>query len=222
MIQRLKQSGRLNITLLLIGMSLFCFGISMTRYIITETKVFLFLNWNLFLAFIPWLISTVIVLREMSNKFALVILILTWLLFFPNSPYILTDLFHLRMHGSAPIWFDLVVILSFAWTGLVYGFRSLMDIEFLLKKYLSKQIITFLTIIFMFIASFGIYLGRYLRWNSWDIVSNPFGLFNDVFDRILNPMDNPRAWGMTVLMGILLNMMYFSIKFIKPETQETI
>lgn len=217
MIEKLKKSNRLNITILLIIMSLFCFGISITRYIITDTKLFLFLNWNLFLAFIPWFISSVISIRGFNKKIILIILIFFWLLFFPNSPYILTDLFHLRLRGSAPIWFDLIVILSFAWTGLVYGFISLMDIQFFLKKYISNILINMITVILLFMASFGIYLGRYLRWNSWDIISNPFGLFNDIFDRFLNPFDHPRTWGMTILMGILLNMMFFSIKLLKEK-----
>lgn len=217
MIDKLKIAGRLNITILLIVMSLFCFGISVTRYFITDTKVFLFLNWNLFLAFIPWLISSVIIVKGINKKNSVVVLIITWLVFFSNSPYILTDLFHLRLRSSAPIWFDLIVILSFAWTGLIYGFISLMDIESLLRKYLKEKFIYLTIILFLFIASFGIYLGRYLRWNSWDILSNPFGLSSDIFDRFVNPFIHPRTWGMTLLMGILLNMIYFSIKFIKEK-----
>jgi uncharacterized membrane protein len=109
------------------------------------------------------------------------------------------------------------VILSFAWTGLVYGFISLMDMEVLLKKYMTGRLITATTILFLFVASFGIYLGRYLRWNSWDIVNDPLGLSNDIFDRFADPMSYPRAWGMTILMGLLLNMMYFTMKLMKEN-----
>lgn len=218
MIDRLRVLNRLNITILLIIMSLFCFGLSILRYLITETKVFLFLNWNLFLALIPWLISSFIVIKELQKKKILVFfLVILWLLFFPNSPYILTDLFYLRLIYSAPIWYDLIVILSFAWTGLIYGFVSLMDIEKILKQYINGKLVTIITITFLFITSFGIYLGRYLRWNSWDFLSNPFGLFSDIVERFINPFDYPRTWGMTVLMGLLLNMMYFSIKFINNK-----
>jgi uncharacterized membrane protein len=217
MINKFKNLGRLKITILLVVMTLFSFGISITRYFITDSKLFLFLNWNLFLAFIPWMISTILIYKNTNRKSSLILLITSWLLFFPNSPYILTDLFHLRLHTSAPMWFDLIVILSFAWTGLIYGFISLLDIETLLKRYINGKIITIISVIFLFLASFGIYLGRFLRWNSWDIISNPFGLFNDVFERIINPFDHPRTWGLTILMGILLNMMYFSLKFIKEQ-----
>lgn len=215
MILKLKERNRLNITILLIVMSVFSLGLSLFRFILTDSQMFLFLNWNLFLAFIPWIISTLIIVNNYNNKLHLFLLIIIWLLFFPNSPYILTDLFHLRISNAAPIWYDLVVVLSFAWTGLLFGFLSLMDIEELLNKYFGRKTIILFTISFLFLAAFGIYLGRFLRWNSWDIISNPFGLFNDILDRVVNPFNHPRTWGVTILMGALLNMMYFTLKFIK-------
>lgn len=219
MVQKLKNLGRLKITILLIAMTLFCIAISVTRSLITDTKVFLFLNWNLFLALIPFTISSLMLVYNLNRKLPVILLIITWILFFPNSPYILTDLFHLRLNGSAPIWFDLVLILSFAWTGLVYGLISLMDIEKHLAAYLNKKLVNSLIISFLFLASFGIYLGRYLRWNSWDIISTPLGLTGNILDRFLNPLSHPRTWGMTLLMGLLLNMIYFSIKFIKAKPE---
>jgi uncharacterized membrane protein len=217
LIERLKNLNRYDITILLICMSLFCFGISVTRFFKTETRDFLFLNWNLFLAFLPWLFSSIIIVKKLNQKFYLIILIISWIIFFPNSPYILTDLFHLNKYGSAPIWFDLVVILSFAWTGLIYGFISLMDMELLLKKYLTEKFVNISTIILLFISAFGIYLGRYLRWNSWDVFRDPVGLSGDILDRFVNPYNHPRTWQMTLLMGVLLNMMYFSIKLLKDK-----
>ncbi len=214
MIQRLNELNRLNSTLLLGLMTVFCFSLSLLRYTITDTKVFLFLNWNLFLAFLPWLFSSIILYKAINNRLALSLLIFSWLLFFPNSPYILTDLFHLRTQRSAPIWFDLVVILSFAWTGLMYGFISLMDLSALLQRHLHTRWVTLITVFFLFLASFGVYLGRYLRWNSWDILSNPFGLFSDILDRFVDPLAHPTTWGVTILFGVLLNMMYWSLRFV--------
>ena len=141
MIKELKSSDKYNITVLLALMSLFCFLLSLFRIWYSNTNMFIFFNWNLFLAFIPWAVSTVISLNRkyQKNKFALVLLLFTWLLFFPNSPYVLTDLFHLRAREPVPIWFDLVVILSFAWTALIYGFISLAEIENLLSKYMNRK-----------------------------------------------------------------------------------
>ena|SRR5687767_12969030 len=220
-INKLKTTGRLKITLLLIIMSLFCFTLSLFRFWISDTKVFLFLNWNLFLAFIPWVASSLIFIYPVlqKHKIFLFILLATWLLFFPNAPYILTDLFHLRLKSNIPIWFDLVLILSFAWTGLMFGFISLMDIEKLLiarcKSWLTISVIGIL----LFIAGFGVYVGRYLRWNSWDIIQQPRGLLADVADRFIHPFDHPRTWALTILLGILLNVMYFSIKLMRGQAE---
>ncbi|MFM2049104.1 MAG: hypothetical protein RI955_1652 [Bacteroidota bacterium] len=219
MINQLKQTNRFNISVLLLTMCVFSFGLSVFRFMVTDSPLFLFLNWNLFLAFIPWCISTLMIIKGANKNISVALLIASWLLFFPNAPYILTDLFHLQYRSNKQtIWFDLIEILSFAWTGLLFGLISLMDIEYLLQLRLKNKITSALTTLFLFMSGFGIYLGRYLRWNSWDIIKNPLGLFSDIVERFINPMHHPRTWGMTILMGILLNMMYYSLKILKAKT----
>ena len=215
----LKQSGRLEMTMLLGGMSVFCFALTLFRYWFTHHTTYFFLNWNLFLAFIPWAISTLLVLNrnEKLNRIMLLPLIFSWLAFFPNSPYILTDLFHLRSRPPVPLWFDLVVILSFAWTGLTFGLASLFDLEKLLRKFLNKWVLGLLMSMLLFAGSFGVYVGRYLRWNTWDIVTEPVPLLYDIGDRIKDPMDHPQTWGVTILLGILLNMMFWTLKIFRNK-----
>jgi uncharacterized membrane protein len=123
-----------NTILLLSAMSFFCFALTLFRWHLCGKPVFLFINWNLFLAAIPWALSSIVVANPKlkHNGFALVALVLAWLVFFPNSPYILTDLLHLRAMLGVPCWYDLLMILSFAWTGLLFGFLSLRDMETLL------------------------------------------------------------------------------------------
>ena len=217
MIQRLKTTHRLNFSILLLLMTAFSVSLSIVRAKMTDSNIFLFLNWNLFLAMIPWLISSAVILKNLNTKGILVILIVIWLLFFPNSPYILTDLFHLKKRAPVPMWFDLVLLLSFAWTGLLYGLNSLKDIEELLKKHIHTKYVYSLSTLFLFMSAFGIFIGRYLRWNSWDIISNPLALFNDIIVRLTDPLSYPNTWGMTILMGILLNMMHLSFKFIRSS-----
>lgn len=206
-------SSRFKISLLLILMTVFCFSLSAFRYYISDTKVFLFLNWNLFLAWIPLLLSSCILAFNIKSKISLIFISIVWILFFPNSPYILTDLFHLRARNSIPIWYDLIVILSFAWTGLICGFISLNDIEKRLSEYGKRNSISGVIVFFLFMSSFGVYLGRFLRWNSWDVLNNPFGLFSDIIVRLIYPMEYTKTWGVTVLMGIMLNFMYFTFKW---------
>lgn len=223
MLNTFKIHPRVQETLFLGMVTLLCFGLSVFRFSYTGSKVFLFLNWNLFLACIPWLLTSFVTVtpKISKNNFILVFLLLVWLVFFPNAPYILTDLFHLRLKTSMPVWFDLILILSFAWVGLLFGFLSLWDIEQLIKTKTKDKIsslwITSTTVLFLFLSAFGIYMGRYLRWNTWDIIHQPFAIFNDISLRFTNPTEHPRTWGMTILMGIFLNILYFSFRFIRER-----
>ncbi len=221
MLSLLRKYNRLNETLFLGTLSLLCFAISVFRFLYTDTKVFLFLNWNLFLAFLPWLFSSLIIIKPkfQRNRIVILILLCSWLLFFPNAPYILTDLFHLQLKLSMPVWFDLLLILSFAWTGLLFGFMSLWDIEQTLSKSIKNKMIPVISVGLLFLGSFGIYIGRYLRWNSWDVLRDPFGLLYDIRDKVINPLDHPGAWGMTLFMGLFLNMVYWSFRLIRKRNE---
>jgi uncharacterized membrane protein len=205
------------INLILFLMVIYCVCLSIIRYIITDTRIFLFLNWNLFLAIIPFIISSYLIHKKIQNKSIILLMISAWILFFPNAPYILTDLFHLKNRGSAPIWFDLILILTFVWTGMTFGFMSLRHIEILIKPFTTPFQKNIVIILFLFLSSFGIYLGRFLRWNSWHIINKPILIFNDISDRVISPTEHPRTWGVTILMGMLLNIIYFSIKMIRIE-----
>ena len=219
MLKILKEHHRFTEIIFMSTISSLCFGLSLFRFLYTDSKLFLFLNWNLFLAFIPWALSLIALINPnvLNRKILIIALFIMWLLFFPNAPYILTDLFHLHNSSPVPMWFDLVLILFFAWTGLLFGFLSLWDLERILEKYLSRNWISLLSIALLFLGSFGIYLGRYLRWNSWDIIRDPFGLFYDIGKRLAFPMEHPSTWGMTIFWGIFLNVMYWSFRLVKAR-----
>ncbi|MXV17951.1 DUF1361 domain-containing protein [Hufsiella ginkgonis] len=220
--RRLKQLRRVELTIHLALMSVFSFGLSILRWQVTGTTSYLFLNFNLFLAFIPWAISSLVLLYpRLQHKLLLTFSFFVWVLFFPNAPYILTDLFHLRERINAPVWFDLALILSFAWTGLLFGFSSLVDIESLLSRYFRRSVVTGMIVVLLFSAGFGVYLGRFLRWNSWDVISAPDVLFLGITDRFINPFDHSRTWGLTIVIGILLNSMFFSVRHFKGRRPGT-
>jgi uncharacterized membrane protein len=215
-----KAAGRLHETIFMGILSLFCLGLSIFRCVYSGTKLFVFLNWNLFLAGIPWIVTSLTVVTKgiQKSKIAVFILLGFWLLFFPNAPYILTDLIHLRIVSSMPVWFDLILILSFAWAGLLFGFLSLWDIEYILGKRIKQSSITVISTVLLFIGSFGVYIGRYLRWNSWDLLTKPFRLFYDLRERFTNPMEHQSTWGMTLFMGLFLNIVYWSFRLVRKKT----
>lgn len=202
---------RFEVLLLLTFTVIFCFSLSLMRFAFTGSLMYIFLNWNLFLAIVPFFFSSYIVSHKaVINRYSVLLLAFAWLLFFPNSPYILTDLFHLHERDGMPKWFDLIMILSFAWAGLLFGFMSLFQIESILLEKLSTAKTRIIIVLLLFISSFGVYIGRFLRWNSWDIISNPMALFADITDRFIYPFSHGRTWGITLLMGTLLNLIYFS------------
>jgi uncharacterized membrane protein len=212
--QQLRNPSVAAFLLLCIG----CFTLSIARCFISDSGHFLFLNWNLFLAGIPLLLSRLLLHNENITRAKVIILLPMWLLFFPNAPYIITDLFHLGKVDSMPKWFDLMMIMLFAWAGLFAGFKSLQDIQRMLSKFMSQRKAMIVVAGLLFIAAFGVYLGRFERWNSWDIITNPFAVMSDVVEKFINPGDHLRTWGVTLLMGTLLNVIWFSIKLMQSGT----
>ncbi len=220
MLNGLRESGRLNYTVFLFAISLYCIMLSAFRFFYTGTHRYFFLNWNLFLAFLPWLLTSLAVLRNVTSRVAILVIMAIWLLFFPNCLYILTDLIHLRQIEEAPLWLDLVLLLSFAWAGLCYGFISLMDIEYFLGERFGarRRTVILLSICMIYTAAVGVYIGRFWRWNSWDVLGNPAELMHDTFDRFTDRGNSYRIFGFTVLMGTLLNFMYFPIRYMRRKS----
>lgn len=205
--------------ILIVFISLFLFDLTMFRLWATNETKFLFLNWNLILALIPWVISTTLLLEnDLKNKRkSSIFLIILWLLFLPNSFYILTDFFHFRLISKMPEWFDLLLIFSFVWLGLLAGILSILDMEKISKSLISERFDKFFISTFMFIISFGIYLGRYSRWNSWDFFTRPISLFSDILNIFIHPLVNFEAWALTFFMGFVLNLIYWSFRLVRKK-----
>jgi uncharacterized membrane protein len=182
------------------------------RFIYSNGHGFVFLIWNLFLAWIPFMISNLFIKITAAPKWKQVLVFSTWLLFFPNALYIVTDLIHLEMETSIPKWFDAVLLFSSCITGLLMAFVSLLRVENFLAKKLCSTRLHALMILILFASSFGVYLGRFLRWNSWDIVSNPVGLFYSIGKRFIFPFDYVQTWGITLMLTVLFYLLYYAIK----------
>ena len=168
---------------------------------------------------IPWGISRIIKNTDYRTaKVKLTLLSMVWLFFLPNAPYIVMDLFHLRYSTEMPVWYDLLLVFSYAWAGLVFGFRSLFLMEEKVLSHLPKVLYRLSVPVILFLCSFGVYLGRYLRWNSWDIINRPAPLMLDILDRVFYPFNYPGTWGMTFLMGLVLNLKYYTIRWNAKHT----
>ncbi|MCB0650657.1 MAG: DUF1361 domain-containing protein [Saprospiraceae bacterium] len=175
---------------------------------------FMFLAWNLFLAWIPFLIAYH--LERIRNAFQVKMVIwaflLVWLLFLPNAPYLVTDLVHLKYRPPLPLWYDMILLFSFAWTGLLLGFFSLVFAGEFWAKYIHPRTDGLFVFCSLLLCSFGIYIGRFQRWNSWDILTDPANLIRDIFDIFLNPVHNLRVLGITAIFFCLLSLGYLLFK----------
>ncbi|HLT52305.1 MAG TPA: DUF1361 domain-containing protein [Flavobacteriaceae bacterium] len=176
----------------------------MVRMKLTREFFLLFLVWNLFLAFIPFAISFYLQTKADLKKWQLVFSGLVWLLFLPNAPYIITDLFHLRHSTPQLIWLDILVIVSFAINGLILYLISVTDMRQLFQQHFQTKLINWSFSMLPFLVAFGIYLGRFLRYNSWDILHRPLQLLLDCLDYLLYPLSHLGMWLFTVAFGCLL------------------
>ncbi|MEL6811937.1 MAG: DUF1361 domain-containing protein [Bacteroidota bacterium] len=178
----------------------------MIRLKLTQSFFLLFLVWNLFLAAIPYFLSTYLSSYHKINKSWLLLCTAIWLAFLPNAPYIVTDFIHLTHLQSHLKLLDFILISAFALSGLLCYVLSLNEMkQLLLQGFPSKWVRVFIFLV-PFLCGFGIYLGRFLRWNSWDILRHPEILFTDIWEILIMPWSHKGAWLVTISFGIGLSL----------------
>lgn len=187
--------------------------IAIRFFMAAPSRAYLFLVWNLFLAWIPYIIGLLLLInrRHFSSIFALLPIVLLWLLFFPNAPYIATDFFHFDQKPHIPVWFDLIMLFSFAWSGLLLGLISLRDVHFVITQKTNRMVGWFFVAMSIFFGAVGVYMGRYLRWNTWDVFIDPVALLNDLVTRFIYPTQDWRAWGVTAAFSLFLGASYIAL-----------
>ena len=190
------------------------------RTLLTGRVQQLFLVWNLFLAWVPLLLALRLESlhrRERLAGWCAGGTAVAWLLFFPNAPYLLTDLIHLKPIVKALWWTDLILILWFAIIGLVLGFLSLHRLHQVVAERQGWLLGWMFVLAVTFLSGFGVYLGRFERWNSWDVITNPFALFADSGSWL-----QFRSAKFTLLFGLLLTTAYallYSLTRLGPSPQ---
>lgn len=200
----------------LIISSIIAICLLLLRVKITQSVYLLFLIWNLFLAFIPYFFSSYIKADLSLNRsnFKNLIYISIWLLFIPNTFYLITDFVHLHHENQFQFWFDFILLSSFIVAGFYLGILSIATLQQQIEFFYTKSISVLFTISISYLCGFGIYLGRILRFNSWDILSDPFSLINSIFDCL----SQSEAWIFTLELGSLIclvNFAYLKINSIK-------
>jgi uncharacterized membrane protein len=171
----------------------------------------LYLVWNLFLAWMPLIfaLTAVCLAHTHSHRRSWFLsAAAAWLLFFPNAPYILTDLIHLGPRTHDRYWVELVLILLFALIGLVLGFLSLFLMQRLVARRYGWPAGWLFVAIVAGLSGFGIYAGRFFRWNSWDVVLSPVDLLSDASQWLLQLTSDPHGLIIPVLFATMLFIAY--------------
>src|SRR5437660_2429036 len=179
----------------------------LTRFAVSRQFAYFNLIWNLVLAWLP-LGFAFFARRFRTSRGCFVACAFLWLLFLPNSPYLVTDLVHLRPRPPVPLWFDILLAQSFVLTGLLLGFLSLYLMHRLVSRSCGWRIGWFFTLMMIGLTGFGIYLGRFEHWNSWDLFTSPLTLSADILGLIRHPHANKTAFVFSTLCAVFLFLTY--------------
>lgn len=207
----------------LVGVSLFSYGAWRNH-----SLVFGYLVWNLCLAWLPLLFATrlVALLRhKLWSSWEALAVSLLWLVFLPNSFYMISDFIHLQDVQRVDVLYDTLMFTSFIYTGVMLGFSSLYLVHLQLRRRLSAQAATGWVAVTLFVCSTAVYVGRDLRWNSWDVLTNPGGLLFDISNRLQHLTAYPQMLVTIISFFVLLSSMYSLLwsgtKLIRQAAQKT-
>ncbi len=156
----------------------------LARMVYSGSTYYGFLLWNLFLAGMPLIISRKMIKLKDPGRLTLYLFLAVWLLFLPNAPYIITDLVHLRHRSPVPYWYDMLLVMLSAVNGLILGFTSLREVEVYLAGKHRLNALEGIRIFVFLLLGYGVYMGRYLRFNSWDAFFNPIAVLRGVADSL--------------------------------------
>jgi uncharacterized membrane protein len=192
------------------------------RIVWTHRMGYALLAWNLFLAWLPLLFALLACEKYeqgSGRSRGFYVLAAFWLLFFPNAPYIFTDLFHLTGRFYEHFWLDMTLILLFALTGLVLGFLSLYLMQSVVARMFGRVTSWLFVVGVACLSSFGIYLGRFLRFNSWDIIFKPVELSQGISASLTDSLTRPAPFAFQALFATFLFISYlmlYALTHLKP------
>jgi uncharacterized membrane protein len=169
--------------------ALCCFTVIAAGLWVARTQLagirFVFLWWNLFLAWVPWLVAST--LPHLTSRWLFWPAVVLWLTFFPNAPYLVTDLMHLKGRAPVPLWFDVLFLSSFAWAGCALGWDSLALVHRTTTLRWGRWPANAFVVACLGLCGVGVYLGRFVRFNSWDVVTRPAALLQQATTQLLEP-----------------------------------
>ncbi len=204
---------KIGVFVLLSAASLVCISLVAARMAYSYSDRYGSLIWNLFLAWIPFVLAYLAYV--FSWRRTLVFLVIPtfaflWLIFFPNAPYILTDLQHLSQGSSnVPLWYDVILLIWFSWTGMLLGIVSLNLMQEIIKRQISRWAGWVFVFVVAALSGVGLYVGRFIRLNSWDVLRNPLEIASNVSEWLLDP--SLRSLGFIALYTLFFIFVYLTL-----------
>lgn len=204
-------SSRERVVVSLGGMTAVSVGLFAAGAAANHSLRFSYLLWNLFLAWLPLGFMALLFhslkthLWSSAQPFSLSLL---WLIFLPNSFYMISDFIHIQDVPRHNLLYDVVMFTAFIFTAALVGFCSLYLVHAELRKRISMLASSLLIGFILFLCSFAIYLGRDLRWNSWDVLLNPAGILFDISDHLIHPLQHLEMFSITFTFFLLLGSLY--------------
>lgn len=184
----------------LLLLALIPIGMSLVRPFISGTNSYLYMNFNLFLGLLPLVFGALFIKEKYTALKTL--WFFAWLFFLPNAPYMITDLIHIDDVGPSSIhWYDSIMLFSYAWVGMLSWIHS---VSWVYKKVHMKLFIPMISLL----SAFGLYLGRFVRFNSWDVLTEPFAILSTLAQRISDPLSSEHFLLYTTVFWVFLMVVY--------------
>lgn len=209
----------ITLCLSLLMLSSLAAGLMVMRMIYSQQWTYFFLLWNLFLAWLPLLF--VLLAQAIPGRFWRYGIGLLWLLFLPNAPYLITDLMHLVPAGNVPLWYDAAMLFVFALTGLFLGLQALRRMQQLVQEDYGRAAGWLVVFSAGILSSFGVYAGRFWRWNSWDALLDPGRITNDLLHVVTAPGDQLRTIFFVLLFSAIYLGAYLFLYYLSAQRPGT-
>lgn len=170
--------------------------------------------WNLFLAFIPLGLSFWLFRRGRSRSFVWWLGFVVFLAFLPNASYILTDVIHLinDIRDVDSVWVVTLIVFPLHLLFILSGFESyvlsLINLGYYLQRLGLNKLILAVELFIHALCAIGIFLGRFFRYNTWDLITQPDALVNTVVDRLIGKI--PLA--IVFITFIIITILYWLFK----------
>ena len=166
-----------------------------------------FLVWNLALAWIPMLAA--LAFASVRRAGWLIPIGAVWLAFLPNAPYLVTDLVHLG--DGVEMWRHVLQYGFAAWTGVLLGIVSLRLVHNRIERHFGPLAGWATVVVSVGLCAVGVVIGRFQRWNSWDLVTRPDAVVAQTLEWVRSPLSEVQSTGVAVAVAAFFGTAYLTI-----------